>query len=108
MSALSPAHLRDMRGEGIAFRPKETGRGMRGLMRNQEIQDARDALACECGHKNVSHGHGDGSARWRDGSEIGLGQCGIDRDTRNHATGHVPDMCPCAAFTPDATKEETA
>lgn len=70
-------------------------------VRNQEIQDARDAQPCTCGHRNVSHAYAvaEDAPAWPDGSRIGMGACGIDRDTRNAATGWLGDPCPCEAFT---------
>lgn len=63
------------------------------------VQAARDAKLCACGHLNVSHGYGtqDGPT-WPDGSRIGRGPCGWDRDRRNHATGWRGDPCPCVEF----------
>ena len=51
----------------------------------------RDNLACECGHKCISHGTA--------GPELGDGACGVDRDTRNAASGYLGDPCPCGVFT---------
>ena len=53
-------------------------------------RETLDNQACQCGHKNISHG----STR----ETIGGGACGIDRDTRNALTGYLGDPCPCKAF----------
>lgn len=64
------------------------------MIDNTSIQ-IRDQAACTCGHKLVSHGS------YNQGHEfmgIGRGMCGIDRDTRNFASGYMGDMCPCVLF----------
>lgn len=65
---------------------------------------ARDAQPCTCGHRNVSHAYGSVI----DGSGIGNGPCGIDRDTRNAATGYLGDPCPCQAFEHDPDAFDSA
>lgn len=85
--------------------------------RNQEIQQARDGVQCECGHPNVRHGYPesapDGSIstayydRWPDGSFIGMGACGMDHDGRNYEEGWIREYCRCPGFK-DANKEQTA
>jgi hypothetical protein len=87
-----------------AHRPKGDS-----LTINQIIQYDRDRTRCTCGHLNLSHGYPesnrDGSissgyySKWPDGSRIGMGACGYDRDTRNALTGWIGDPCPCSAFT---------
>lgn len=48
------------------------------LAHAESIQRRRDRMVCAgCGHRNVSHGHGT-AAMWPEGSQIGLGDCGID------------------------------
>lgn len=54
----------------------------------------RDNALCACGHKSVSHG----SYTAGEFVGIGLGPCGIDRDTRNALAGWIGDPCPCLAF----------
>ncbi len=56
-------------------------------LRNSQIQTARDRTLCTCKHRNVSHGYGydPSTAEWRDGSRIGMGECGFSE-------------CACAAF----------
>lgn len=49
-----------------------------------------DQVTCTCGHKSISHGR--------------TGECGIDRDTRNAATGYEGDPCPCMTFTARAMR----
>lgn len=71
----------------------------------ERVIRTRDAEPCACGHKRASHGS---FATGHEFVGIGLGPCGIDRDTRNAATGYLGDKCPCAAFKDEATYPRTA
>lgn len=62
----------------------------------EKVITTRDNRVCECGHKCASHGS---FAPGHIFVGIGNGPCGIDRDTRNAASGYLGDMCPCQAFT---------
>lgn len=66
-----------------------------GYIDAEQAMRTRDNRVCECGHKNVSHGSYSSAGF----IGIGNGPCGIDRDTRNAASGWLGDRCPCAAFT---------
>lgn len=79
--------------------------GAQSLLRNEAIQQARNVLVCTCGHQNISHGfdHASKNTPWPDGSRIGLGACGVDRDTRTTRTGWVGDICQCSGFS-DSTR----
>lgn len=72
-----------------------------GYIDAQAAMQARDDRYCACGHKNVSHGSFNAGVFLG----IGNGPCGIDRDTRNAATGYLGDECPCPAF---KAKEQSA
>lgn len=69
----------------------------------EQVMSTRDTRVCECGHKNIGHGSFAG------GEFVGTGNgpCGIDRDTRDAATGWLGAPCPCAAFK-DKNKEQSA
>lgn len=61
----------------------------------EKVMQERDNRICTCGHKSIGHGSFAGS----EFVGVGNGPCGIDRDTRNAASGYLGDKCLCIAFT---------